>query len=228
MILNIFPIAPMLIALIIPLLYSIIWKRDSFLKIAVISLCCLLIVVLYPLVTFLSNLVPSIGYFIGKLILFTILPLFVILYFERWTIKNAISQLGITKKNLGKSIFLGVCFLIITVIISIATSWGAEGVTDIFWNIIMFFEAFNEEFLFRGVLFLYLWKLTDIKVAYTTSILAFILAHPGHFTQLFILSTIAQGILLAIVTHKTKNIIGPWISHGLNRVIPQIIRVILF
>jgi len=92
----------------------------------------------------------------------------------------------------------------------------------------MFLDAFNEEFLFRGVLILYLWKITDIKVAYATSIVSYIIVHPQHYASLFMISTIAQGILLAIIAHKTKNIIGPWISHGLNRVLLQIIRAILF
>jgi len=91
----------------------------------------------------------------------------------------------------------------------------------------MFFEAFNEEFLFRGVLLLYLWKITDFKVAYVTSVLAFILAHPQHLTSLSLIGVAAQGILLGIVTYKTKNLVGPWISHGLNRVIPQILAALL-
>jgi membrane protease YdiL (CAAX protease family) len=92
---------------------------------------------------------------------------------------------------------------------------------------IMFLDAFNEEFLFRGVLLLYLWKITDFKIAYATSVLSFILAHPQNFTSLYLISTAAQGILLGIVTYKTKNLIGPWISHGFNRVVPQIISVLL-
>jgi membrane protease YdiL (CAAX protease family) len=87
----------------------------------------------------------------------------------------------------------------------------------------MFIEAFNEEFFFRGILLLYLLKITDIKIAYTTSVLAFILAHPQHFNSLWLVSTSLQAILLVAVSYKTKNIIGPWISHGLNRILPSLI-----
>jgi len=81
---------------------------------------------------------------------------------------------------------------------------------------------------FRGVLLIYLWKITNLKVPYSTSILAFMLAHPQHLTSLSLICVAAQGILLGIVTHKTKNILGPWISHGLNRVIPQILIETVF
>ena len=91
----------------------------------------------------------------------------------------------------------------------------------------MFFDAFNEEFLFRGVLLLYLWKIIDLKIAYATSILAFILAHPQHFTLLPLIGVAAQAILLGIITHKTKNLIGPWISHGFNRIIPQLLTLLI-
>jgi membrane protease YdiL (CAAX protease family) len=156
------------------------------------------------------------------------LPFVTILYLERWKIKTTFIELGIKKEKLMMSILLGLGVLLITVIISlIVIKWGQTESPSVYWNIIMFFDAFNEEFLFRGVLLLYLWKITDLKIAYTTSVLAFILAHPQNFTSLYILSTAAQGILLGIVTYKTKNLVGPWISHGLNRVILQIIAELL-
>jgi membrane protease YdiL (CAAX protease family) len=74
---------------------------------------------------------------------------------------------------------------------------------------------------------LYIWKITNLKVAYSTSVLAFVLAHPQHLTALSLLVVATQGILLGVVTYKTKNIIGPWISHGLNRVIPSWISIAL-
>jgi len=65
-------------------------------------------------------------------------------------------------------------------------------------------------------------------VAYAPSILAFMLAHPQHCTSLFLICVAAQGILLGVVAHKTKNIIGPWISHRLNKVILQILIATVF
>lgn len=227
--LGIFPIALMLLAFVIPLVYCIKWKKTNLRKVVLIFICCIFIVVLYPITTYLGNIIePTLGYFLGKLILFTFFPFFVILHLERWKIKTTLIELGVKKEKLMTSILLGLGALLITVVIALLIyGWGHAAPSSAYWNTIMFFDSFNEEFLFRGVLLLYLWEITDLKIAYATSVLAFILAHPQNFTSLYIISTAAQGILLGIVTYKTKNLIGPWISHGLNRVIPQIIAALL-
>jgi membrane protease YdiL (CAAX protease family) len=227
--LNIFPIALMLLALVIPIVYCLKWKKTNLRKAVLILICCILIVILYPITTYLGNILePALGYFLGKFILFTLLPLVTILYLERWKIKTTVLELGVKKEKLMISILLGLGVLLITVVIALLIyGLGQAESPSAYWNTIMFFDAFNEEFLFRGVLLLYLWKITDLKIAYATSVLVFILAHPQNFTSLYLTSTVAQGILLGIVTYKTKNLIGPWISHGLNRVIPQIISALL-
>ena len=227
--LGMFVIAPILLALLIPIIYCIGWKKESLWKVIAISICCIFIVFLYRITVDLGNIIePTLGYFIGKLILFTILPLITILYLERCKIKTALTEVGVKKEKLVMSILLGLGVLVITVILAlIIYGWGQTEPASAYWNIVMFFEAFNEEFLFRGVLLLYLWKITDLKVAYVTSVLAFILAHPQHLPSLSLIGVAAQGILLGIVTYKTKNLIGPWISHGLNRAIPSLIRIVL-
>lgn len=227
--LGMFPIALMLLALIIPIVYCIKWKKTNLRKVVLISICCIIIVILYPLTTFLGNIMePTLAYFLGKLMLFTLLPFITILYIERWTIKTTFLEVGVKKEKLMLSILLGLGALIITVLIwLLSTKWGQAEPPSAYWNTIMFLDAFNEEFLFRGVLLLYLWKITDLKIAFITSILVFILAHPQNFTSLYLISTAVQGILLGIVTYKTKNLVGPWISHGLNRIIPQIIAALL-
>ena len=226
---GIFPIALIPFVLVIPIFYCIKWKKTNLRKVVLISICCIFIVILYPITIYLGDIIePTIGYFLGKLILFTLLPFITILYLERWKIKTAFRELGIKKEKLMMSILLGLGVLIITVILSlILIKWGPTEPPSAYWTTIMFLDAFNEEFLFRGVLLLYLWKITDLKIAYVTSVLAFTLAHSQNFTSLYIISTVAQGILLGIVTYKTKNLVGPWISHGLNRVIPQIIAALL-
>jgi len=188
------------------------------------------IVFFYLITVDLGNIIePSLGYLFGKIILFTILPLIIILYLERCKIKTALTELGIRKDKLVKSILLGIGSLIITMILAlIIYNWEQTEPASAYWNTVMFLEAFNEEFLFRGVLLLYLWKITELKVAYATSILAFILAHPQHLTSLSFICVATQGILLGAVAHKTKNIIEPWISHGLNRTIPQILMTTVF
>jgi len=88
----------------------------------------------------------------GKLILFTILPLVTILYIERYKIKTALTEVGVRKEKLVKSIFFGLGALIITVILALIIYGGGQTEpASAYWNTVMFFEAFNEEF-FRGFL----------------------------------------------------------------------------
>jgi membrane protease YdiL (CAAX protease family) len=226
-VLQILPLVPMLLSFIVPLLFFIHTRQHGWKKTGVVFLCCLAIVLLYPLISYVSTEETyTIVYFIGKLVLFTFFPLIVLAYVEKNNLLIFIQKSGVRKKHLGMSLVLGLIALCITLLIGMFISGQSSANTDPVWNVIMFFEAFNEEFLFRGVFFLYLSKLTNTPVAFTTSVLAFTLAHPQHFTSLFLISTLMQGILLGLVTVKTENIIGPWISHGLNRTIIQVLRVL--
>jgi membrane protease YdiL (CAAX protease family) len=226
--LGMFQIALMLLALLIPIIYSLKWKRENFRKVAIIFICCVLIVIGYRITVDFGKIVePTLGYFIGKFILFTLLPLIAILFLEKCELKTALLQTGVKKENLSISILLGLGVLIITAILTLIVWWGKIEQASLYWYVLMFFEAFNEEFLFRGVLLLYISKIANLKVGYSTSVLAFILAHPQHLTALSLLIVATQGILLGAVTYKTKNLIGPWISHGLNRIIPSLISTAL-
>ncbi len=222
--LGMFPVAPLMFALLIPIIYSLKWKRKELKNIILISLCSLGVVVFYPLVIFLSKLIPF-GYPIGKIILFVLFPIITVFYIERWNIKTIFLNLGVRKRNLSKSIIYGLLATVITISITIFVSITYPWIP--LNQLIAFLESFTEEFFFRGFLFLYLLQKTNLKVAYPTSILAFVLAHPQHFTSWFLISLISQGILLTFVAHKTKNIMGPFISHGLNRTIPVLIRNIV-
>jgi membrane protease YdiL (CAAX protease family) len=191
---SMFPIAPMLLALVIPLVYCLRWKKETFRKTVVLFLISILIVLLYPITGIFNTSLGTGGYFIGKLILFTLIPLLTIIALERWTIKNAFVELGVHRKNIGKSLIFSVGALVITVCIAMIFFWGAPGITSAIWNIVMFFEAFNEEFFFRGILLLYLWKLTDIKIAYATSTLAFILAHSQYYVPTLVFGGLSGTI----------------------------------
>jgi len=106
--LGMFPIAPMLLALFIPLIYCLGWKKESLRKVMAISICCFFIVFLYRITADLGNIIePTLGYLFGKLILFTILPLIIILYPERCKIKTALIELGVRKDKLVKAFFWG-------------------------------------------------------------------------------------------------------------------------
>jgi len=222
-------LAVFLFALLIPIIYSLKNDKKELKSIFLITLCCIALVIFYPITDYLSILIPLIGYSLGKFILFVMFPVITVFYIENWNLKDIFSKLGVKKKNISKSVFYGLITAIVTIIITvfILSFTLIESQFDLVYRTIMFFEAFTEEFFFRGFLFLYLIKKTDLKVAYATSILGFILIHPQHFSRWFLISTISQGILLTIVAEKTKNIIGTWLSHGLNRFVPTLIRIFI-
>lgn len=219
--LGMFPVALLVIAVLIPLIFSL-KERKEVKPVIAILICSIGVVVFYPLTTFLANLEPVFGYAAGKVILFVLFPVATILYVERWNLKDIFSNLGIRKRGLRKSLIYGLLAAIVTIAITVLVATSSQ--FDLTYRIIMFFEAFTEEFFFRGFLFLYLLRKTSRKIAYVTSILGFVLIHPQHFLSFFLISTITQGILLTVVADRTKNVIGPWVSHGLNRFFPVLIR----
>lgn len=212
------PIAYLLIGLLIPLVYAVVRRRYSLRAIAILYVTGIVMVALYPLNSWLGSFG---GYALLKFLLFIILPMAALYYIERWPVREMLINAGIRKKGLGKSVVCGLSAAGVTVMITllVATPVGL----DLAWAVVMFLESMTEEFYFRGVLLLYLARRTGMKVAYATSVISFIIVHPQNFSSLFILSTAAQGILLAAIAGKTKNIIGPWVSHGLNRVLPRAI-----
>jgi len=220
-----FPVAPLIFALLIPIIYSLKNNKRELKPILLITLCSIGTIILYPITSFFSISMPLFGYLIGKIFLFVVFPIITIFYIEQWDLKDILSNVGVRNRNISKSIFYGLIVAIVTIIITVFVSSPSN--FDPVYRTIMFFESFTEEFFFRGFLFLYLLKKTNPKIAYATSILGFILIHPQHFGNMFLISTVTQGVLLTIVTDKTKNIIGPWISHGLNRFIPALIRSLI-
>lgn len=217
-----YPIAFLMAGLLIPLIYSAAWKRRELKSMALLFACGILMVILYPLTSYLSVFMGRGGYPLAKLIIFVLLPIGAIYYIEGWKVGDILSRTGVGRENLGKSIIYGLGAAVVTITITFLLS-TASGV-DLIWSAITFFESFTEEFFFRGVLLLYLMKKTNLKIAYVTSVISFIIVHPQNFSNLFLLSTTAQGILMGIVAYRTRNIIGPWIGHGLNRILPAMIR----
>ncbi|MFH1474033.1 MAG: CPBP family intramembrane glutamic endopeptidase [Candidatus Aenigmatarchaeota archaeon] len=218
-----FPVAPLLFAFLIPIVYSLV-KRKELKSILLMTACSVGVVAFYPITNFLSSSIPLFGYLIGKVILFVLFPIGTIFFIERWSIKDIFTNLGVRKENLKKSILYGLLAAVVT--IAITTLIITSSQIDSVYSTVMFFESFTEEFFFRGFLLLYLMKKTSPKVAYATSILGFILIHPQNFDNLFIISTMVQGVLMTVIADKTKNIVGPWVGHGLNRVVPSLLRIL--
>jgi membrane protease YdiL (CAAX protease family) len=209
---------PMVIPMIIPLIYCVKYKRKALTEIGIITLAMVLIVVLYwPLLT--SNLAFTHTYPVVKLLLFLLLPLALFLVIKHDTSPLHGAFYGVTKQGIRKSLFWFLLFLPIMLVVSgliqyfIGATWGADPVA----GIISFFEAFTEEFFFRGILFIFLLQKTNMKIAYVTSLACFILVHPQNLTSLFIVGTIIQGIVTLEIARRSQNIIGSWMLHGSNR-----------
>jgi membrane protease YdiL (CAAX protease family) len=150
---------------------------------------------------------------------------------DKINILKKIELIGLSRKNIKKSIIFGILFLPIMLLVTFLVQYYNGFSTsdpDVFWGVISFIESFTEEFFFRGVLFLFLIKKTNFKIAYITSLMSFILAHPQNITDLLILSTIVQGIITLEICRRTRNLIGPWLVHGTNRFFSIVILPFIF
>jgi hypothetical protein len=207
---------PMLLPMLLPLFYCVRYKKESFVEVGIIFLAMTLIVIFYwPLTT---CFVTTANIFI-KFLLFIFLPILLLLILKRDKSILYPSIYGIKKEGLKKSVFFGLFFIHIMLIVTFLVKYfnGVVTETNIVLGIISFIESFSEEFLFRGILFLLMLNRTNLKIAYITSFTSFILMHPQHFTDIFIISTIVQGILTIEICHRSENLTGAWLIHGSNR-----------
>jgi membrane protease YdiL (CAAX protease family) len=213
---------PMLIPMILPLLYCIRYKKEALAEIAVIILSMILIVFLfYPISTYFVTKSDI----LAKFLLFIIIPIILLLLVKRNRSILNFRQYGIKKEGLKNSISLCVLFIPIMLGVTFVIKYinGISGTGDILFGTVSFFESFSEEFLFRGILFIFLLAKTNLKIAYVTSFFSFVLMHPYHienlinFGNLFIISTIVQGILTIEIARRSGNITGAWLLHGANR-----------
>jgi membrane protease YdiL (CAAX protease family) len=207
---------PMLLPLLIPLLYSFTYKKDSFKDVLLIILSMIIIVILYWPLT-LAIVTPA--NIVVKFLLFVALPVTFLALLQRPTKSFSLTQFGLRKKGMRTSILLSVMFLPIMLLTTFLIQYfsGVAAHADLFLGIGSGIESFTEEFFFRGVLFLFLLKKTNLTIAYVISLASFVLMHPQNFTNLFLLTTIIQGILTIELCRRTENLTGAWILHGVNR-----------
>jgi membrane protease YdiL (CAAX protease family) len=220
---------PMLLPMILPLSYCAKYKKESCAEIGMISVVMMLIVFLYwPLIT--STLFSPYSYVVVKFFLFVVLPIVFLVLLKRNLSSLHLGEYGVKKEGVKKSIVWFVLLLpimlLITAIIQIinGVSWNVELIA----GLISFFEAFTEEFFFRGVLFVFLLKKTNMKVAYVTSLTSFTLMHPQNLTTIFIIGTIVQGFLTIEIARRSQNIIGSWLLHGSNRFFQLVLLPLFF
>lgn len=163
-------------------------------------------------------------YFFAKIILF-LLPGIIIIKFRKYKL----SDFGITKKRLKLSLFLGFGVLIITAITN-AIIFSLQGSSSLplflTWSIPLFFDAFNEEFMFRGVFFLFAFKNTkNLVLSYVVSMILAVAWHP--LTLIRMIPVFVQGTLLCYLLYKSKNIFGAGVSHGINRTLGSVVAQLL-
>ena len=214
---------PMLVPMLLPLLYSMKYKKEALREIATILLVMILIIVLYwPLLT--SGFFSTYTYIVVKTLLFVLLPIIAFTVVKRDTPLVRLTDYGIKKEGTKKSLIWFIVFLPLMLATTFLLQYfngqyfpGIEWNADVIAGSISFFEAFTEEFFFRGVLFILLSQKIPIKIAYVTSLTSFILMHPQNFDTLFILGTILQGVLTLEIARKSQNILGAWFLHGSNR-----------
>lgn len=174
-------------------------------------------------------------YFFAKVVLF-LLPGLIIIRLRKYKLRD----FGITKEGLKLSLLLGFGILIITTLTNailfiqnpeMMRAWSSQFVSPsnliMIWSIPLFFDAFNEEFLFRGIFFFFAYKNTEnLPLAYIVSMMVAFAWHP-EFTLFRIIPIFVQGTLLCYLLYKSKNIHGAWISHGINRTSGSVVAQLL-
>ncbi len=163
-------------------------------------------------------------YFFAKVILF-LLPGLVIIKLRKYKL----SDFGITEKGLRLSLLLGFGILIITALtnaIMFSVTMPFNLYTIATWSIPLFFDAFNEEFLFRGVFFFFAYKNTkNLPLSYIVSMMVAFAWHPLTLTRM--IPVFVQGTLLCYLLYKSKCIYGAWVSHGINRTLGSVLAQLL-
>lgn len=209
---------PMMLPITIPVIYCYLRKKESLRDVSVIALCMALIVIFYTFILRILN-VPYIGYTLSKFILFVFIPLGIFYwYLKDKGIKDVMAGFGVRPKGLKTSLLFCLALIPVMLVATTLISPGTGTPAPMWLTTIMFFEAFTEEFFFRGILFLYLWEKTDPRIAAFTSIATFTLVHPQYMVSIQMMGPIIQGILTVIIVWKSKNIIGAWLLHGINRI----------
>ena len=146
---------PFLLPLLIPIVFAVVYRKQSITVSVLIFLTGSLIVILYwPVVS--SDFFGRFTYLFAKMFLFILLPVFILKFGLRQNFKDIGYAVGIRRSGLQKSVVYFLMFLpvmLISSVVAIYVSMSATQYVDVL-SILSFFEAFTEEFFFRGVLFL--------------------------------------------------------------------------
>ena len=174
---------------------------------------------------------------LAKILLFTLIPYIYIRYIKRASVKDALNLKRLDKGNLK----LGITFGIISFSILLLTYYVLRDFIDLSSNkeemmtkskitpgnfllvgsYVTFGNSFLEEFFFRGFIFLSLYKLKEVKLAYIYSSVLFGLYHIAIFKNWFniglIILALSGLIGVAVIFNYldtiSENFINSWIVH---------------
>jgi len=213
---------PMILPILFLFFYCVIYKKERMREALAILVAIAVMIVLYPpLMDLLATDILGLGYSAVKLILLVLLPIVCLLLFTRDRSFLSLKKYGVKKEGIKKSTLLFLILLPVMLIVTLIQSLSLEGGgSPLFaYGSVMFFEAFTEEFLCRGVLLVFLMSIVDIRIAYFISVMTFVLAHPQYYLPLTlpIIGVLVQAILTAEISRRSGNIIGAWLLHGTNR-----------
>ena len=220
----------MVVPMVLPLVYTAMYKRNYLVEILLIISSMMFIVLAYwPLTTGFqatANIIP-------KFILFVFVPFTLLLSY--WKLKKEredhFALVGLTETNIERSFKLGLALIPLMILTTFVVKYmiGLSSIEpNIEVGVVSFIESFTEEFFFRGILFLLLIKRTNFTIGYITSLTSFTLMHPQNITNPFIITTLIQGILTLEICRRTKNLAGAWVLHGTNRFFSIVILPFIF
>ena len=221
----------MLIPIIILFFYILRFKRES-IKIVSSMLIILSVFtfIFYPLsgiiefpgiLDYSTQIILRIFFFLFGFLSMVIVPIYIFKLVTKEEVFSFFKTYGVRRENIGKSILLFLGFsLIILASDAIILSGGRPIVNSADYpisGIVEFFRTFNEEFLFRGVLFIVLSSCCDKRIAAIASVSTFALAHPQYYVDFIeiLVGPIAVGCITVAICWLSKNIIGAWLFHGL-------------
>ena len=131
-----------------------------------------------------------------------------------------LTDVGISTKGLGESLFGSILFVSIIVIIAVLRE-GLQVKSDLtsiqiteqlIYNFI--FSGIGQEILFRGLMFFSIWRWKGWKMALIISSFLFGLVHLTKGLG-YVFATLIFGLTYGFIAYQSRNIIGPTVAHGL-------------
>ena len=242
-----FSIWPILLCMIIPFCYWIIYQKDRQRLLKLLTILGVLIVCVLLSDNFFVTATNDFESFLARTLSYSLLPFLIVSIVFLGIFKDSsfleFKTFGLGKHGIVKTSKLFLYFIPIIVVMDILIylimlhnlNNGLMGGTDLLNGVIYFFDAFNEEFLCRGILFMVLLSFTSTKTAWVTSIAGFALGHTHYYLAepslshyLPMLSVIIVAIIAIEIARRSENILGSWLIHGSSNFLSIAVLPLIF